>query len=59
MAFPDSRLFIVDRDGKVLWDAVAEKRNETSREWEAINIFRASIITDRGAMERFVWGGGK
>lgn len=55
MAYPDSRLFIVDRKKERLWSAFAEKWDPYTKVWASVNIFRASIIPSRTDLERLIW----
>ncbi|MCW3121570.1 MAG: hypothetical protein JWQ38_1062 [Flavipsychrobacter sp.] len=54
-----SKVFIVDRDKKTLWSAVAEKWNAGERQWSIMLQYRASIITDRSKLEQMIWHTGK
>jgi hypothetical protein len=59
LGYPDSKLFIVNRDKKILWSAVAEEWDPTQKIWEPTILYRASIITDRAQLEQLIWGGEK
>lgn len=52
-----SKVFIVNREKKVIWSAMAERWNAYERKWEMIPQYRASIITDRKELERLIWKG--
>jgi len=56
MAFPDSRIFIVAQNKKMLWCAKVENRNQSEKKWAPVNIYRASIITSRDQLEKLIWG---
>ncbi len=49
-----SKLFIVNRDKKVLWSALPETFIETDRKWTLLHEDRANIIT-RKDLERLIW----
>ncbi len=49
-------LFIVNRKKQVLWSAYPELWNAKEKKWEAMLYqYRASIITDRKALEELIW----
>ncbi|MCW3123248.1 MAG: hypothetical protein JWQ38_2740 [Flavipsychrobacter sp.] len=49
------KLFIINRDKKVLWSAAPEKINPGNKEWYvAPQLYRASIIT-RKELEQLIW----
>jgi hypothetical protein len=56
MGFPDSKVFIVNKDKKILWNAIAEKWSPAEKKWESIILYRASIITNRKLLEQLIWG---
>jgi hypothetical protein len=58
-AFPDSKVFIVNMNKEILWSAVAEAWNATTKKWEPVNIFRASIIPDSRKLEQLIWASEK
>ncbi len=49
------KLFIVNKDKKVLWSGISEKWNAEENKWIPIVQYRASIITDRKQLERLIW----
>ncbi len=55
MAYPDSKLFIVNKNKEVLWTAIAERYNKDSKTWDNENLYRASIITNKKDFEKLVW----
>jgi len=50
-----SKVFIVNRKKKILWEALPEKWNPTLKKWEFISQYRANIIISRAAMEQLIW----
>ncbi len=56
MAFPDSRIFIVAQNKKMLWCTKVENWNQSVKKWEPVNLYRASIITSRDQLEKLIWG---
>jgi hypothetical protein len=54
MAYPDSKVFIVNRKMDIFWSAVAEKRDDAKHLWEPINLYRGSMINDRKTLERLI-----
>ncbi len=55
MGVPDSKLFIVSREKKVLWSALPEKWDEKKGKWTLMPQYRASIIANRKDLERLIW----
>jgi len=49
-----SKLFIVNRDKKILWSALTERFMETDQKWTPIHEYRANIIS-RKDLERLIW----
>ena len=58
MCHPFGNLFIINKDKKLLWDAVMEKRNATTGNWEETDQYRGSIISKRSLLEQIIWGTG-
>lgn len=54
---PYNKVFIVNRNKEVLWDASAEKWHASRKEWEALPTYRASIITSPKMLENLIWQG--
>ena len=52
---PESKAMIISKDKKILWSAIAEKRDRGSKTWESIVLYRASIILNRKELERLIW----
>jgi hypothetical protein len=50
-----SKIFIVNREKKILWSAIPEQWNEMERKWKRKNGYHASIIT-RKELESLIWG---
>ena len=55
MAYPESKILIVNMNGDILWSAQAEKKNQVTKKWEPVNLYKASIIPDRKALEQLIW----
>jgi len=56
MGYPGCRLLIVTYGKKVLWSAIPEKYNTTDKQWEPpMELYRASIITDKKQLEDLIW----
>jgi hypothetical protein len=51
---PYSDLFIVNREKKVLWNAVSEKWSPKENAWRNLPQYRASIITSRKDLEQLI-----
>ena len=56
LGLPESKILIVNREKKLLWDAIFEKWNPFQKAWEPTTLYRASIIPNRKAFEKMVWG---
>ena len=52
---PESKAMIISKDKKILWSAIAERRDRGSKTWESIVLYRASIILNRKELERLIW----
>ncbi len=52
-----SKVFIVDRDKKVLWSGVSEKWNAGENRWIIILQYRASLVNSRKLLESMIWKG--
>ena len=50
-----SKVFIVDRDKRILWSAVPEKKNPGNEKWEISSLYEASIINTPEELEHLVW----
>ncbi len=60
MSKPYCKVFIVNNDKKVLWSAMPEKYNVDKQKWEMpFELYRASIIPDRAALEKLIWASEK
>ena len=59
MSKPYSKLFIIDRDKKILWSAIPEKYNAKQKKWHPDNTYKASIITTRSDLEKLIWSSEK
>ena len=51
----DSKVFIVGRDKKILWEATPEKWVAESAAWMVCGQYRASIVCTRQELERLIW----
>ena len=49
------KIFIVSPDKQILWSAIPEWKNATTKSWRPITQYRASIIKSRKEMERLIW----
>jgi hypothetical protein len=50
-----TRVFIVNRDKKILWNALPQKYNTAEHKWYPIIQYRADIIINRSDLERMIW----
>ena len=50
-----TKVFIVNRDKKILWSALPERWDATNHKWHAILEYRASMIMSRKALEQLIW----
>lgn len=55
MAFPDSKMFIVTRNKKIIWSARLQTKNFFTKKWEPVNIYRASVVTKTRVADQLVW----
>ena len=55
LCFPYANVFIVNRDKKILWNAIAEEWHAGENKWMPKSQYRASIITDPKDLERLIW----
>ncbi len=53
------KVFIVGLDKKIRWSALPEKWLAMEQKWNVIANYRASIITDRSALETIIWSAQK
>lgn len=53
------KVFIVGQDKKIRWSALPEKWHPIEQRWDVISNYRASIITERTAVERLIWSAQK
>jgi hypothetical protein len=53
-----SKVFIVDMDKTIRWSAVPEKWSTADNKWMNVGQYRASIVTDRKALEKLIWNQG-
>lgn len=49
------KLFIVNQEKKILWSAMPERWDKEENKWVANPQYRASIVVDRGELERLIW----
>jgi hypothetical protein len=56
---PFGIVFIVDKDKKIIWSAVAERWVAEEKKWKQHFQFRASIIVDKKALEQVIWNSEK
>lgn len=54
-----SKVFIVDRDKKILWDAVPEIWDDSQKKWGPVYNYRSSIIIGTNDIERLIWNAEK
>ena len=60
MSEPYSKVFIVNRDKKILWSAIPEKYDATLKKWgHPVELYRASIITTQKELEQLIWNSEK
>jgi hypothetical protein len=57
LSTPYSGVFIVDRQKKLIWNAVSENYDSTSQSWKALSTYRASIITDKSDLDKMIFYG--
>ncbi len=57
MCSPYGNLFIVNRNKELLWNASLDHWNLIRQQWEPCDEYRASMITDRVALEKAIWHG--
>ena len=55
MAYPESRIFIINYNTDILWCARAERKNLVSKQWAPVLNYKASLITDRKTLENLIW----
>ncbi len=55
VAYPESRIFIVNFNADILWCARAERLNLSTKLWAPVLNYRASIIPDRKTLENLIW----
>ncbi len=55
MSANHGNIFIVNRDKKILWNAVPERWNADEKKWEMIGTYRASIITNPRDLLQLIW----
>lgn len=56
MSSPYGKVFIVSQDRNVLWSAASEQWSRYTRKWEMLQLYRASIITNRSNLEQLIRG---
>ncbi len=54
-----TKIFIINRDKKILWSAFPERWNPVAQKWKAIIEYRASAILNKKELERLIWNTGK
>lgn len=54
-ADPDSKLFILSLNKKILWSACLEKKNKETNEWIPLSQYRASIIITSKQLDQLIW----
>ncbi len=50
-----SKLFIVNKEKKETWSALAERWNERDARWEMVGQYRAYLIDSREKLEQLIW----
>ncbi len=53
---PYSNMFIVNQDKKLLWEAVLEKKEQVSGQWEPLPQYRASIVASPTELNKLIFG---
>ena len=51
-----SNIFIVAADRTLQWSVSPEKWNKNEKRWTGIDMYRASIITDKKKLDGLIWG---
>ena len=54
-----SKVFIVNLNKEILWSAMVESRDQQSKQWRTVSLYRASIITSRKDLESLIWNSEK
>lgn len=55
MSIPFSKMFIVNKDKKIVWSAISEKWSEDAKKWRISPHYRASMVSNPADIERLVW----
>jgi hypothetical protein len=55
MCSPYGNMFIVNKEKKLLWDAILEKWQPEEKKWYPISSYRASIISNKKDLEHLIW----
>jgi hypothetical protein len=50
-----SKIFIVNRDKKVTWAAIAEQWDDLEKKWKIVPQYRSSFVKNRTALEQMIW----
>ncbi len=59
MGLPYPKVFIVNKDKKVLWSAIPERFDPVAKKWAYTDQYRAYLITDRTQLEKLIWNAEK
>ncbi len=54
---PYCKIFIVNRNKEILWEAVPEIYSANEKKWEATSQYRSSIVVDPKMIEKLIWAG--
>ncbi len=52
---PYSNIYIVTMAKKIIWEAAIEKMNPATHMWQAVPLYRASLITDPEKLNELIW----
>jgi len=55
----NSKLFIVNPDKEIVWNAISETWNKNEKKWEMTSSYRASIISNYKDLEQLIWNSEK
>ncbi len=59
MCEPFANMFIMGQDQSLLWHAYLAQKDTATGQWKPVCQYRASIITNRAALENMIWKGRK
>ncbi len=51
------KTFIVNPDKKILWSAIPERWDPTTKKWGIVSEYRANIVYKKDYLERLIWNG--